>query len=129
MPANMQVESLEGSSAVFELPVNLRYRVTAGGGNYLSFSAGLSSYRLTKEKNDYRLLVGGVEQKMISIYKTTHNYVSASINLSAGYERKISKYSSIRIEPYLKIPLKGIGVGSLQVMSTGLQIAVTRQSN
>lgn len=129
MPANMQVESLEGSSAVFEIPVKMRYRVTTGNKNYLSFSAGLSSFILTKEKNDYRLLVSGVQQNMISIYKATHSYINASVNLSVGYERKISKYSSVRIEPYLKIPLKGIGIGSMHVMSTGLQIAVTRQSH
>jgi len=129
MPANMQVVSLEGSSAVFEIPVKVRYRVTAGNKNYFTFSAGLSSYMLTNEKNDYRLLVSGVQQNMTSNYKTTHSYINASVNLSAGYETKISKYSSVRIEPYLKIPLKGIGVGSMHVMSTGLQIAVTRQSH
>lgn len=129
MPAGMQVLSLEGRSTVFEIPVKFRYSLPSKKATYFFSSVGISSYLLTGEKNKYRTLINGAEQNITSTYKNNHGYIAATFDFSLGFEKKLGKMSSIRIEPYLKIPLKGIGVGSMPVMSTGLHVGIVRQSH
>jgi hypothetical protein len=49
------------------------------------------------------------------------------LNFSAGYEQYLGKLGSLRIEPYLRIPLAGMGTGNLPITSAGLNIGITRQ--
>lgn len=128
MPAGMDVLSLEGSSNILEIPLKFNYRFISKGNAGFYGSAGFSSYILTREKNDYKLLISGSPQDMLSTYKEAHGYPGVTLNLSAGYSRAFGKKSAISIEPYIKLPLRGIGVGSMQVMSTGLQIAITKRA-
>ena len=63
---------------------------------------------------------------MTGSYKNVTKYFAATVDISAGYENKIGKFTSMRIEPYLQIPLKGIGVGSMPVMSAGLHVSIIK---
>ncbi len=126
MPANMNVLSLEGSSTVFELPVAVKYDFVRKKSASAFAKAGISSFLLTAEKNKYRAMVNGTEQNIISTYDTNRRYLVGALNFSAGYEHKIGKTYSIRIEPYVQLPLKGTGVGAMPVMSTGLHIGIIR---
>ena len=122
MPAGMQVLSLNGSSAVFEIPVKLKYNILLKNNANFFSTAGLTSYIMTKEKNNYLALINGSKQNITSTYKQANRYFAAAIDLSVGYEFNIQKNKNLRIEPYLQIPLKGIGVGIMPVTSTGLHI-------
>jgi len=126
MPAGMKVLSLEGKSTVFEVPIKIKYYVLQKNRTSIFSSAGISSYIMTGEKNNYRTLINGSQQNMISSYNGTSGYFAVSVDLSIGYEKRIGKSSGISIEPYLQIPLKGMGVGALPVISTGLRIGFNR---
>ena len=65
------------------------------------------------------------QEKVLGVYEKNSYGLPAVANVSVGYEHKISKTFDIRIEPFLKIPLQGIGVGNLRVTSAGLQIGIT----
>jgi hypothetical protein len=41
-------------------------------------------------------------------------------NLSAGYYRKLSPAFSVGVEPFVKIPLSGIGNGNVRLTSAGI---------
>jgi hypothetical protein len=129
MPPGMNVINLEGSSSVFEIPLRFNYNLLQRKSSNVYASAGISSHILVNEKNDYLLLVNSQPQKMTANYKNNYGYAAATFDLSFGYEKTIGNHSHVRIEPYLKIPLKGIGVGSMQVMNAGLQLAVTRKAH
>jgi hypothetical protein len=88
-------------------------------------SAGISSYIMIKEKNDYLVMVNGNQQQMTGNYRGTNRYVAAAINLSAGYEYKSGNRTRIRIEPYIQIPIKDIGVGYMPVTTAGLHAGIT----
>jgi hypothetical protein len=122
----MKVMNLEGSSSVFEIPLTFKYTLAQKNNAGIFSTAGISSFIMTNEKNDYRVLMNGAEQEMTASYKKGSRYFAAALDISAGYENKIGKFTNIRIEPYLQIPLRGIGVGTLPVMSTGLHFAITR---
>jgi len=122
----MPVISLEGCTSIFEIPLKLQYNVINKPSGSIFSAAGISSYLMTGEKNDYLLIINGSRQSMTSAYKEASRYFAAAADLSIGYEKKIRNRTTIRIEPYIQIPLKGIGVGTMPVMSTGIHAGVSR---
>ncbi len=125
MPANMTLLSMNGSLAVFEIPLKVKYDFAAGARSNWFISPGISSFLLTRESNDYLAMINGVKQNMKGDYRHKTGYFSAAAGFSIGYELRTGKKTTIRIEPYWQIPLKGIGIGSMQVMATGINIGVT----
>jgi hypothetical protein len=121
-----EIVSLEGSSRIIEIPLKLKYNFYNKKRSSFFSSAGFMSYLLTNEKNDYILLVNGAQMNMTNEYSERSRYFASALDLSIGYEFFIDPVTSFRIEPYVQIPLKGIGVGSMQVMSSGLHAAFTR---
>ena len=125
MPANMTVNSLESTSTLIEIPVSVKYNFSKKK-NTLYAKAGVSSYIMTKESNKYQAVVSGQQQEVNSTYKANHGYLASDVRISAGYQHSVSKKLNMRIEPYIQIPLKGIGIGTLPVTAAGLQIVLTR---
>jgi hypothetical protein len=129
MPAGMEILSLEGNNYVLEIPVKIKYDFLHRNKRNFFLSAGFTSYIKTNEKNNYLVLLNGVQQSMVSYYKNKSRSLAATFDISVGYEHKISKWNRIRIEPYLQIPLKGMGVGSMPMISTGFRIGLTKFTN
>lgn len=127
MPANMELISLTGCSNIFELPVKLKYDFGRRNRSNWFFTTGISSYLLTKENNEYIALVNGAQQNQNGNYMKKRGYFSGAVNVSFGYEVRTWQQTSIRIEPYMEIPIKGIGIGNLQVMTTGLHFGITHR--
>jgi hypothetical protein len=46
------------------------------------------------------------------------------LTVSGGYERHISKAMTIAVEPYLKLPLTGVGYGKVMLKSSGVLFTV-----
>ena len=49
------------------------------------------------------------------------------MHLSGGITRPLGKIGDLRIEPYFKIPLTGLGSGKLPLLSTGIHLGITRK--
>jgi hypothetical protein len=129
MPVGMEILSLEGDNHVLEIPVKVKYDFLKGSKKNFFLAAGITSYIQTHEKNNYLVLMNGVQQSMISSYKNKSRSLAATFDISTGYEHKIGPLGSIRIEPYLQIPLKGMGVGSMPMISTGIRLGLTKFTN
>jgi hypothetical protein len=124
MPPGMEIVSIEGSSSLLEIPIKLKYDFLQNNKRRIFSSAGISSYIMIRERNYYHALFNGTEENMSGSYKDMTHYAAAAINLSAGYEQRTGKQNSIRIEPYIQIPIRGIGVGTMPVTSAGLRIGI-----
>ena len=114
------LENVSGNCAMWEIPVNVRYDVSYNDKRRWFISTGLSTYLMTKE--NYK-----VKYKAYNNYYTypinsdsNSNYLFSIVNLSVGMERSLGKNFSIQAEPYLKIPLKGLGYGSMRMDSYGI---------
>jgi hypothetical protein len=59
--------------------------------------------------------------------KKPSQYFFSVVNVSAGFEQRIGKIGSLRLEPYIRLPLSDIGTGRLPIMSAGLNIGITRR--
>ena len=86
----------------------------------------MSYYFINKENYDYRYSIYG-QQKDSNLSVNDNSKIWASVlNISLGYSHNIGKTGSLRIEPYIKIPFRGIGVGSLPITSSGVYLGFTK---
>jgi cell division protein FtsL len=124
MPDGMVIKNLEGRSKILEIPVKIGYRFYQKKNVNLFLAGGVCTYIMTNEKNNYNVTMNGAYEKMEGIYKKNNVKVPAVFSISAGLEHRLSGLLQIRIEPYLKLPLQGVGVGKLPVTSAGIQIGL-----
>jgi outer membrane protein with beta-barrel domain len=124
---NVELNYVNGTCNMFEIPVNVRYNIKQTRNTSLFAVLGLSSYLMNKEAYGYGYTYNGnPEYGNYSYYHSTQNWFSI-INLSVGFEHRIGKIGDIRIEPYAKLPLAGVGKGSLPITSGGLTVGLSRR--
>lgn len=114
------IEAIEGNCAMWDIPLNLRYDFTVKPNRRAFVSAGISSYLMTSENYDYYYLYNGYRSSKNWKTDSNSNYLFSVINLSAGKEWQIGKKLFFQAEPYLKVPVKGIGNGDIQLNSYGI---------
>ena len=127
---NVDLLNVDGVCNMVELPINIRYNLNAGAGKKISWfaTAGLSTYLMSKEWYSYEYTYSsGPVMNNAFVYKTPYRNWFSIVNLSLGYEQKLGNIGSLRVEPYLRVPLSGIGTGSLPIMSAGLNLGITRR--
>ena len=117
------VQMVTGSCNMFEIPVNIRYDISFNKKGRFFASTGLSSYIMDKQDYDCSYIDdNGDLQKYPWSEDSNYNYFISNLNFSIGYERAIGKRFSIQAEPYFKLPLKGLGYGSIDMNSYGIFI-------
>ncbi|MDB5199579.1 MAG: hypothetical protein JWO92_1542 [Chitinophagaceae bacterium] len=125
--ANTKIKNVDGVCNMIEVPLTVKYNLTSGKTNF-SASAGFSSYFMKKEKYDYAISYNnGQPYQHSATYNNSSTNILAVANFSVGYNRELKQNITLRIEPYVKIPLKGVGMGSLPITSTGLNIGLTKK--
>lgn len=128
MPPDMEVMSVKSKTSIFEIPVKFKFNILQNK-SIIYAAAGVSSYVLVNEKNDYVTSTNGTMGNMQGNYPTTSGYFAGAINIAAGYEHVIGKNGIIRFEPYITIPTKGIGIGSLPITTSGMHVLLTGASH
>lgn len=121
-----KIKKVDGVCNMIEIPLTIKYNLTTGKTNF-STSAGLSSYLIKNEKYNYTINNSGQQYQHSATYSNSSTVLLAVANFSVGYNKALKKNISLRIEPYIKIPLKGMGIGSLPIMSTGFNIGITKK--
>ncbi|WP_153801084.1 outer membrane beta-barrel protein [Foetidibacter luteolus] len=127
LPYHSMVINADGVCYMFEIPVNVNYYFGKKTGYNWFVSAGSSSYIMNKE--DYSYLY----ERYNNQYSGSRNYYTSSsdwfsmLNLSAGFEKQIGKSGKLRLQPYLRIPLRGVGIAQLPISSSGFYIGYTKK--
>ena len=116
---------IAGHCWVLDLPLNVRYYVINQNLGRWYISGGLSSYLMLREKYDlkYKSYGGKSYDKQLDVRNNNRHYLDI-VNLGIGYERVLSDRLAIQVEPYLKLPLKGIGEGSINLKSAGALVGL-----
>lgn len=130
-PANFwnyypNLDDVSADCNVIEVPVVLNYIFSQQLKQAWFVSAGISSYFMKKETYTYhsKLAPGQYQDKSYTIKNQNKHYLS-SLRLSAGYEKKFNKIISLSAEPYLNLPLSGVGYGKVKLSSAGLLFSVS----
>lgn len=126
VPPNVEILNASGMCNMFEIPLNLKYDFKKNDTRSWFITGGVSSYLMKKE--DYTYLYKHYSSTY-DVYKeynnSTNNWFSV-VNFSVGYQHRFLGKNFLRVEPYAKLPLTGIGIGKLPISSTGVLISVTR---
>ncbi len=125
MPPGMKLIQIQSKSTVAEIPLKLKYDILKTEKGSLFAGGGISSFIITREDNQYQASVNGNNETLKGSYSTHQHYFAAAANISAGYEWKAGKGLNLRLEPYVQIPLKTVGMGSMQVVSAGAYLGIT----
>ncbi|MEP6684066.1 MAG: hypothetical protein ABJA35_12435 [Parafilimonas sp.] len=122
-----ELVSANGYCRMYEIPLNIKYDISSHKKHTWFATAGLSSYLMNKELYHYAYKQNGVNGYGSYPYlHTTKNWFSI-VNLSAGYQLQMNSKSNLRIEPYYKTTLSGVGTGNLSITSVGLNVGITRR--
>jgi len=113
--------SIDANCKVYEVPLLVNYNFSRDTKHQWFVSAGLASYFMKKEDYDYisKSPSGQISYNNYTIRNENQHYFS-SLKLSAGYEKKLSSKISLTAEPYLNLPLTGIGYGKVKLYSAGI---------
>lgn len=126
LPSHSNVKTVSGYCNMIEIPLNIRYDFSANQRRTWFVSGGLSSYLMSQE--DYNITYVRYNMPYAKDYeymRSTKDWFSI-MNLSIGYQKSLSKRTNISVAPYVKLPLRGIGIGKLPVSSTGLFLSLSR---
>jgi hypothetical protein len=120
---NPWLQKINADCNVYEIPLTLQYNFKQVKNHNWYGGLGFSSYLMKKEIYDYQHK--GASGQIWS-YKRTYkneneNYFSV-LTLSGGYQYKLNNRISFLAEPFLKIPVNGIGAGKVKLNSAGLLV-------
>jgi hypothetical protein len=125
---NWTILNVTGSCFMFELPINIKYNWTSTTNSNWFSTFGVSSYFMKKENYNCSLeSPGWIPWSQPESYSNSSVNWFGVINLSGGYMHTIGKAGSLRVEPYLKIPVQGLGVGNLSIWSTGIYVSFVKK--
>lgn len=125
LPQHSTLLWVDGYCNMFEVPLQVRYNVRRQKSRTWFATAGATSYLMQKEDYDYKYKRYNDYYSGNKVYNKSSRVWMAAGSLSLGLEQRLAKNTSLRLEPYLKIPLRGVGVGQLPLTSTGLLAGIT----
>jgi len=124
MPSGMKLLQINSKSTVLEIPLDLNYKLCKLKKGRLFAAGGLSSYIIISEHNQYQASVNGINEMISGNYSGNQSYFAAAAKVGAGYEWNAGNGLNLRVNPYVLIPLKTIGMGSMPVVSAGIYLGI-----
>ncbi|MBI1343743.1 MAG: hypothetical protein GC171_12475 [Terrimonas sp.] len=116
------LKSVDANCKVYEIPLLLNYSFGQKRSHGWFLSTGLSSLIMKKETYNY-YYKPNYSPDYIYYKKTFNNknkHILSTLALSGGYQVQLNSSLSFVAEPYLRIPLTGIGEGKLHLNSAGM---------
>ncbi|NLR78939.1 outer membrane beta-barrel protein [Chitinophaga eiseniae] len=106
---------------VLDIPVNANYTFLEVKNNTVSATLGLSNYFMLKEKYQYYYKYGPEAEKTV---ENENQHYLAILNVGALYQHPAGRKLIIGVQPYAKIPLRGVGLGQVKLYSAGVSLQV-----
>ncbi len=129
LPPNSWITELNGYCRMIEVPLEVKLNVRQYRNSSWFSTAGLSSYVMKKEAYDYVYYYAtpGTYATHHKVYKNSSTNLFSVITISAGYTHRLGNWCELRVEPYVKRPVAGVGFGKLPMLSTGIHIGLTKK--
>lgn len=120
------LEKVDANCKVYEIPVALSYNFAKKGSHNFFVSGGLSTLLMKEETYNYyyKYTPNGRTYTNKWTVKNENKHFFSVLTLSGGYQRSIGKRVSLTAEPYLKVPLGGVGYGRVKLNSGGVLFSV-----
>ncbi len=109
---------------VLDIPINVRRYFKAKNDNQWFVNTGVSTYLMLREDYDYEYATQNPNWSPTGQIRGENNHFFGIANFSVGYETPISKKFGLAFEPFMKLPLTGIGQGKVRFLSLGANVAI-----
>jgi len=120
------LDMVDANCKIYEIPVGLTYDIIKKKNYNLFGGIGISSYLMKTEDYDYNYkMPSGQNYTYKAAVKDENKHYFSVLTLSAGYQYRISKRVSVQAEPYMKLPLAGVGIGKIKLNSAGILFTAT----
>lgn len=123
-PSGYWLSGVSGDCRVFEIPVSIAYTINPG--KKLNFFAAVGASSMIMKKEDY---VYNYKSSYSPGYDYRHSvqnrneHFLSSVDFSAGIQQNLNSRIFFRAEPYLRLPLRGVGVGNIKLKSAGVLLS------
>ncbi len=112
--------SATGQCEILEIPINIRLNYLNRNKHHLFLTGGLSSYIMMDEQYEFEYGYNPPPNAMESWRSNgTSSHILGVLNLSTGYEYDLARRWSLQVEPFINIPITGIGWGNVNLYSVG----------
>jgi hypothetical protein len=119
------LQKIDANCLVYEIPLNLVYTFPSAKKHQWFVSGGVSSYLMKSETYEYYFKDNwGVDQYRKRTVDNQNNHFLSILHLSGGYQYKFSDKLSLMAEPYVKLPLSGVGFGKVKLNNTGMLFTI-----
>jgi hypothetical protein len=120
------ISGIDASCNILEVPLQLAYSLSKPGRRQLWVASGLSSYLMLKERYDFHYTPQSGYKSYQLVKSNVNQHYLGVLSLSASY-RIQPKSSAIQwaIEPYVRLPLGGVGEGNVRLKSSGVSLNLT----
>nr|WP_068890685.1 hypothetical protein [Pedobacter panaciterrae] len=116
---------VDADCIVLDVPLNVNYTFLKKRNFSVGVNTGLSSYFMLNEKYKYITGPQGGTQKISELeIRNQNQHILGVANLSLSFERKITNTLSFGVQPFIKLPLTGIGNGDARLKSTGVAFSL-----
>lgn len=129
LPPNSKITEVDGTCSMLEIPLSVKYDLKQNRRYDIFATAGVTSYFVKKEVYDFTYYYGnsGTYAVHSRSYKNASANLFSVLQLTGGYSRKLASAYALRIEPYLKLPLTGLGYGKLPFTSAGINLGIVKK--
>lgn len=110
-------DKITAACLMLDIPIQVRFDILEFTNARIFTSAGVSSYIMLTERYQFRM-PGAVGQQEWED-RTGSQYWFSNAALSAGYELDVHPNWSLRVEPFLRLPLRDVGWGNVRLYSMG----------
>ena len=115
---------VDASCRVTDIPVDLRYDVLSRPTYAVFASFGVNSLLMRDERYSYDWMRNGQTfTKSAHVVKGSHHLLSV-LNFGVGLERPLGHRWSAQVEPFLQVPLGGVGAGQVRLSSVGVAFSL-----
>ena len=120
---NPWLQKINADCKVYEIPLTIQYNFNQVKNHNWFAGMGISSFLMKRETYDYQYkTAAGQTWSYIHTYNNENENYFSVLTLSGGYQYKLNNRIYFLAEPFLKIPIKGIGAGKVKLNSAGLLV-------
>ncbi|WP_199136002.1 outer membrane beta-barrel protein [Pedobacter sp. ASV12] len=123
------IAQINAACKVLEIPLRASYLLNDNKSRSLELNAGLSSYLMLKEDYVFKYTAASGKADRLTQKTNANQHFLSVLDLSATYNIKLNNKFGFGIEPYVKIPLGGIGEGSVPLKSSGVSLKLRYELN
>lgn len=123
------IAQIDAACKVLEIPLRASYTVSNNNSRSIELNGGLSSYLMLRENYVFKYNASANRtDRTIELINANRHFLSV-LDLSATYNIKLNSKFGLGIEPYVKIPLSGIGEGNVPLKSSGVSLKLRYDLN